>query len=463
MARNSVTLTFLGESRDLEKSIDGVDGKLARLNVSIRDIGKNTVKGGLLAGLGSGALAAAGPLGAATAALAAFGAVAAPELAKGTKGSKELADSFHGLQKSMKPFVDTIINLGAKTLKDALPALQVLATAGGHVLEAFLKPLDALVRSGTFGKLIDSMGKFAVQAGNLLGPQLVKLTSVFLQLFVQLMPSGIQILNVLLPLIVSLVTNLVPAIVVFAKVTATILTWLQATHLLIPAIALLGVTILIAGGPVWLIVAAIAALIAIGVMLVKNWHTIWGDIKAAVSDVWGWIKSHWPLLLQILTGPIGVAAVFIIRHWGQIKAAGMDVWNWIKALPGRIAGVFGAIGQAISSPFVAAFNLIRNAWNSTVGGKGFSIPSWVPVIGGDSFHIPYFHTGGVVGGSGDTLAMLKGGEGVFTREQMAAMGGVGGGNRVVISWGGGQADQEFMTWLKRNIRIRGGNPSVLGA
>lgn len=460
MARNAVTLTFLGDSKNLEKTVDGVDSKLARLSVSIKDIGRNTVKGGLLAGIGSGALAAVGPLGAASAALAAFGAVAAPELKKGSKGAKELGDSFHGLQKSMKPFVDTVIALGAKTLKDALPALKVLATAGGHVVEAFLKPLDSLVQSGTFGKLITSMGKFAVIAGNLLGPQLIKLIGVFLQLFVQLMPAGIQILNVLLPLIVTLVTNLAPAIVVMATVTAWVLNWLKATHLLIPAIALLGLTILVAGGPVWAIVAAIAALIAIGVMLFKNWHTIWGGIKSIVADVWNWIKGHWPLLLDILAGPIGVAAGFIIHHWAQIKNAGIDVFNWIRALPARIGSVFANVGRAISSPFVYAFNLIRSAWNNTVGGKGFSIPSWVPVIGGDSFHIPYFHTGGIVGGSGDQLAMVKGGEGVFTRQQMAAMGN--GSNRVVIEWAGGQADGEFMTWLKRNVRINGGDPAVMG-
>lgn len=459
MARNSVTLTFLGDSKNLEKNIDHVDGKLARLSVSIRDIGRNTVKGGLLAGIGSGALAAVGPLGAASAALAAFGAVAAPELKKGSKGAKELGDSFHGLQKSMKPFVDTVIALGAKTLKDALPALKVLATAGGHVLEAFLKPLDSLVQSGMFGKLITSMGKFAVIAGNLLGPQLIKLTSVFLQLFVQLMPSGIQILNVLLPLIVNLVTNLVPAIVVMAKVTAAVLNWLQATHLLLPVLALAAVAVLVLGGPVWAIIAAVAALIAIGVILGKNWGKIWGGIKTIVADVWGWIKGHWPLLLEILTGPIGAAAVFIVHHWGQIKAAGIDVWNWIKALPGRIGSVFANVGRAISSPFISAFNAVRNFWNSTLGGKGFSIPSWVPGIGGDSFRIPTFHTGGIVGGTGEQLALVKGGEGVFTREQMSAMGNRS--NRVVIEVTGG--GDEFRTWLKKSIRVHGGDPAVLGA
>ena len=41
-------------------------------------------------------------------------------------------------------------------------------------------------------------------------------------------------------------------------------------------------------------------------------------------------------------------------------------------------------------------------------------------------------------------------------------GGYGGAGVLQVQWIGGQADQEFMTWLKRNIRIRGGQPGVLG-
>lgn len=50
-------------------------------------------------------------------------------------------------------------------------------------------------------------------------------------------------------------------------------------------------------------------------------------------------------------------------------------------------------------------------------------------------------------------------------EMRRELGLPGGGGRQVIQleWAGGHgADQEFMTWLKKQIRIRGGNPAVLG-
>jgi hypothetical protein len=44
-----------------------------------------------------------------------------------------------------------------------------------------------------------------------------------------------------------------------------------------------------------------------------------------------------------------------------------------------------------------------------------------------------------------------------------ALAGAGGGGRLQIEWvNGGGADQEFITWLKKHIRIKGGDPNVLG-
>jgi hypothetical protein len=107
---------------------------------------------------------------------------------------------------------------------------------------------------------------------------------------------------------------------------------------------------------------------------------------------------------------------------------GKGVIAWFNGVPGAFSRVFGSIGGIILAPFKIAFNAVANLWNRTIGSIGFSIPSWVPFVGGKSFHvgqIPTYHTGGVVGGAGDVLARLRGGEGVFTPQQMAAMGGAG--------------------------------------
>ena len=85
--------------------------------------------------------------------------------------------------------------------------------------------------------------------------------------------------------------------------------------------------------PIMLAVLAIAALIAIMVLAYQKvdwfraivdqaWQFIqkaWDGVLAAFRKVWDWIKKNWPLLLAILTGPIGAAVLIIVRNWETIQ------------------------------------------------------------------------------------------------------------------------------------------------
>lgn len=73
----------------------------------------------------------------------------------------------------------------------------------------------------------------------------------------------------------------------------------------------------------------------------------------------------------------------------------------------------------------------------------------------------------LVGEHGPELVSLPSGSMVHsnpdTRRMFDSMGG-GGGGVLQIEWVGGNAGDEFLTWLRRNIRIKGGNvQQVLGA
>jgi hypothetical protein len=58
------------------------------------------------------------------------------------------------------------------------------------------------------------------------------------------------------------------------------------------------------------------------------------------------------------------------------------------------------------------------------------------------------HHGGIVPGSGDQMILAKGGEGVFTRDQMAALGQGGGGGRMVLELrSGGSALDDLLIKL----------------
>jgi phage-related protein len=130
-------------------------------------------------------------------------------------------------------------------------------------------------------------------------------------------------------------------------------------------------------GPILLVALAVGALIAVVVLLWKNWDTVWGAIQTAVSAVWDWITGHWPLLLGILLGPIGIAVAIIVSYWDQIKAGAMAVvafveaiWNglvgFFASIPGRVAGFFGAIWDGVRSGVQSVHDFIVNTWDSTV-------------------------------------------------------------------------------------------------
>jgi TP901 family phage tail tape measure protein len=137
-----------------------------------------------------------------------------------------------------------------------------------------------------------------------------------------------------------------------------------------------------AAAPFLPITLAIGAVIVIALLLKDHWKAVWDAVKTAVEDAWhfidgvfhdiehivdeviNFIKSHWELIVGIITGPIGLAIVMIVTHFNEIKTAILkvvdDVVGFFTALPGRIA-------TAISTIFTTGFALFMQAatWINT--------------------------------------------------------------------------------------------------
>ena len=139
-----------------------------------------------------------------------------------------------------------------------------------------------------------------------------------------------------------------------------------------------------AANPIVLVVLAVVALIAIFVLLQKRF-----DI-------------------------VGKAMNFLSGIFTTAKDVVLSAWESVTAFFSKIPGMFTRIGttliRVISSPYRKAFELIGKLWNSTLGKISFSIPSWVPKIGGNSFGFPQFPSipalaeGGIV--NRPTLALI---------------------------------------------------------
>lgn len=206
--------------------------------------------------------------------------------------------------------------------------------------------------------------------------------------------------------------------------------------------------------------------LAVGV-LTGDWGRAWDGIVAIATGsmqiVTSIVSAGVGLVMAIWSAAWSVVSLIFRGAWDGIKSearAGLDsIVDFFKRLPGRLASALSSLASMLTAPFRAAFNNIRSAWNSTLGGFRVSIPGFLG-FGGVSFSIPRMHTGGIFEpGSGEEgLALLKRGEGVFTREQMAAIGtGVASSGpaqpvTVVI-----EADERrFKEWLRYTVRVDGG-------
>jgi hypothetical protein len=135
--------------------------------------------------------------------------------------------------------------------------------------------------------------------------------------------------------------------------------------------------------PIGVVIMAIAALIAIIVLLVKNWNKITAAVKNNTEKIM--------FFITLITGPLGFLISMIkevVSNFGRIKealaATGLfdkikeigegikntfgsigkkivSVWNAAKD---KIADIFSGIGEAIMSKIGPVINRITNAWHT---------------------------------------------------------------------------------------------------
>jgi len=162
--------------------------------------------------------------------------------------------------------------------------------------------------------------------------------------------------------------------------------------------------------PIGLIIVAVAALVA-GIIWVATQTDWFGRLWKAV---WGGIVSYFNWVVGNYQAAIGL----IVRGAKWIGDA-------LGAVPGLLKSAWSGLVSIITWPFRTAFNFISTAWNNTVGRLSWSVPGWVPIVGGKTIsapRLPQFHGGGTVPGRpGDqVLALLEGGEQVSSRSAAGA-------------------------------------------
>jgi hypothetical protein len=171
--------------------------------------------------------------------------------------------------------------------------------------------------------------------------------------------------------------------------------------------------------------------------------------------------------IAMALNPIGLIVIGV----GLLIAGLAIAYTKFEGFRKVVDNVFGAIKWYVNNVtipavnllvdvFKKAFNGIATIWNNTIGKFSFTVPSWVPGIGGKGFSmpdIPMLANGGIVTG-GATLAMIgeRGPEAVIPLDRMGEF-GMGGGTTVNINVNGGDP-QSVVNALRTYMRQNGSVP-----
>lgn len=255
-----------------------------------------------------------------------------------------------------------------------------------------------------------------------------------------------------LPGVMALWQTIQPGVMMVIDMLAQVYNWISRlvsslVEFLVPAFELIITT----AGPVFdAIIAALSEVLSSVISVVGGiWDKIRPFIERLVADFSGffselgkWLNAVMPVVSEVakwigdtigmLVRWLGDTVGGLIRGIGDIISGIIGVITGIvqtiydlltgnfDAVLGDVWGLISSIGQAfwgvveiITAPFRSAFNAIKRLWNSTIGKMRFTVPDWVPGIGGASFGMPKLASGGTLL-SGGTVMVGEAGPEILT-------------------------------------------------
>jgi hypothetical protein len=225
-------------------------------------------------------------------------------------------------------------------------------------------------------------------------------------------------------------------------------------------IAGIATAVLLTNGAIaaWNALAALTAIV--NSVLAASFTALW--VATGVAIIIAIIAAL--VLLQVKFNIFGKAVDGIKWYFTTMWGVAKSVFGWIvdtiTSTVSTVGKVFGTVVDAITGPFKAAFNGVAKLWNSTIGKFSFTVPSWVPGIGGKGFEmpdIPMLAQGGIV--TGPQLAMIgeSGPEAVIPLSKLSSMGFGGGGGGITVNVNGGDPNS-IVRVLQQYVRQSGPVP-----
>lgn len=176
------------------------------------------------------------------------------------------------------------------------------------------------------------------------------------------------------------------------------------------------------------------AFTAIRTVAVSAVEAVWKTVEFVFKAIAAVIKFYIDTYVAVIRFGFGLIKSYLIDPVVEAKDAVAGVLDGLADLflhlPDRLGGALASLADTAAAPFLLMGEAIRDAWNSTIGGKGFDIPNLPGLPGGGTrVEIPRLHEGGPVAGrpGREVLRILEAGEWVLSRGDVAQLRGSGGG------------------------------------
>ena len=232
---------------------------------------------------------------------------------------EKLYTSSFKFQQMMNELKNTMSDLGATILEMVLPYLEMLSEKVSQLREWWTNLDDGTKQTiVTFGAIVASVGPILVIVGKL----------------------------------IAVIGTIISAI-------GTVIGWIGSF------IGIIQTVVAVLGGPLTL---AITAIIAIGVLLWKNWDTVktkaielWGNLKVAFENIKITITTVWNIIKTSISNTVANIKTVVVSTFNNVKST---ITNIVTSIRTTISNTFNSIVSAISNSVSNIWSSITNTFNN---------------------------------------------------------------------------------------------------
>lgn len=305
--------------------------------------------------------------------------------------SSSVLPMFSGLISAVAPVIQKLVSVVLGVLPTILGVFYKIQSIVWGVIEKLMPVITSLLDEvgGLIEELVGLVMPFIEDILDALSPVVDLIVSsivpimkiiiqiagqiirVVMQVLAAVMPVVTQIIQIVAELYTELLSQLMPSLM---QIFEAIMPIIEAATQIISAILPVIISILQALMPILKVVANIlSAVLGVAIKVVIGyWNTIIGAVNSAITTFKG-----------------------IITYMQGFVSSWKGIWTTVS---GAVSSAFSGLVGVVKGPINTIIGMVNGVINK-INGAGFTIPDWVPGVGGKSFKVsmatlPMLATGG---------------------------------------------------------------------